>query len=86
MAAVMTLNQEELRVVIAETLAQIAPEADFDDLEDDEDIREALDIDSFDFLNFLIALNERLGVEIPEADYGLVNTLEGVTAYIMSRR
>lgn len=86
MVAVMSLTQEELHVIIAETLAQIAPEADFDDLEGDEDIREALDIDSFDFLNFLIALNERVGVEIPEADYGLVNTLEGVTTYILSRR
>lgn len=45
-------------------------------------IHETLDIDSFDFLKFLIALNEKLGVEIPEADYGKLNTLEDMLRYL----
>ena len=48
----------------------------------DEDVREALDIDSFDFLNFLIGLNEALGVEIPEADYGKLVSLNDITTYL----
>ncbi len=85
MPAVKTYAADELKVLIFETLGQIAPEADFDDLEPDEDIREALDIDSFDFLNFLIGLNESVGVEIPEADYGQVNTLDGLIKYLTAR-
>ena len=48
-------------------------------------MRTALDIDSFDFLNVLIAINEQTGVDIPEADYGLVNTLAGLIAYLEAK-
>jgi acyl carrier protein len=85
MVATKTYTAAELEALSIELLGQIAPEADFDELEADEDIREALDIDSFDFLNFLIALNEKLGVEIPEADYGQLNTMEELIAYLQAR-
>lgn len=85
MPAVKTYTPAELEGIIVEALGQIAPEADFDDLEADEDIREALDIDSFDFLNFLIGLNETLGVEIPEADYGRVNTMQDLKSYLLAK-
>ncbi len=85
MPAVKTYTAADLEKVIVEALSQIAPEADFDDLEADEDLREALDIDSFDFLNFLIGLNEALGVEIPEADYGRVNTMQELTSYLLAK-
>lgn len=85
MLATKTYTDEQLREIIFEVLGEIAPEAEFDELEADEDIREALDIDSFDFLNFLIGLNEQLGVEIPEADYGQLNTLDELIAYLQAR-
>jgi acyl carrier protein len=44
-----------------------------------------LDIDSFDHLNLLIGLNEELGVEIPEADYGQLSTLEDIIRYVAAR-
>lgn len=85
MPAVATYTEEQLREIIVEQLSLIAPEADFDDLEDDEDLREALDIDSFDFLNFLIGLNEQIGVDIPEADYGKLVSMDDLTSYLMAR-
>jgi acyl carrier protein len=80
-----TYSEEQLREIIIDTLSQIAPEADFDDLENDEDVREALDIDSFDFLNFLIGLNEQIGVDIPEADYGKLISMDDLTGYLLAK-
>jgi acyl carrier protein len=77
-----TLSTEELKQIIFKVLGQIAPEADFAKLQPDESIQRALDIDSFDFLNLLIGLNEELGVEIPEADYAQVSTLRGLIDYL----
>jgi acyl carrier protein len=85
MPAVKTYTPDELKEIIFETLGQIAPEAEFDDLEDDEDVREALDIDSFDFLNFLIGLNEQIAVDIPEADYGKLISMDDLIQYLMAR-
>lgn len=84
MTATKTISAAELKQVIFTALGQIAPEADFNQLQPDENIQKALDIDSFDFLNFLITLNEELGVEIPEADYRQVSTLNGLVAYLMA--
>jgi acyl carrier protein len=84
MPATKIMSAEELKPIIFKVLGQIAPEADFGQLQPDENIQSALDIDSFDFLNLLIGLNEEIGVEIPEADYGEVSTLNGLVAYMMA--
>lgn len=85
MIATGTMSAEELKQLIFDVLGQIAPEADFDSLEPGEDMRAALDIDSFDFLNFLIGLNEQVGVEIPEADYGQLVSLDDLVNYLVAR-
>jgi len=79
------MTKEELQQIIFTQLRGLAPEADLEDLRLHDDIREALEIDSFDFLNFLIALNKEVGVEVPEKDYGKVNTLESLTTYLLAR-
>ena len=67
---------------ICEILSAIAPEADFSAVAGGEDLREALDLDSMDFLNFIIALHERTGIDIPEADYPKLRTIDGTVAYL----
>ncbi|MGA2473475.1 MAG: hypothetical protein ABSG39_08265 [Acidimicrobiales bacterium] len=52
-----------------DVLHQVAPEADLEEVGPEEMMAEALDLDSMDFLNFMIGLHERTGVEIPELDY-----------------
>ncbi|MCC6393565.1 MAG: acyl carrier protein [Bryobacterales bacterium] len=79
------MSETEIRQAIFDTLRGIAPEADASSVRPDENLREALDIDSFDFLNLLIGLHKRLGVEIPEADYGRLGTLEGLVQYLASK-
>ena len=66
-------------------LKKIAPEANPEDVAPGENLREALDIDSFDFLNLLIGLHETLGVEIPEGDYGKLTTLNHLVSYLSQR-
>ena len=79
------MNQTEVRDHIFEILHRIAPEADLNRLDPGQSLRESLDIDSFDFLNVLIALHEKFGVEIPESDYRQVSTLNGMIDYLTSK-
>jgi acyl carrier protein len=79
------MTDEEIKETIVRTLAQIAPEADLDEIDPDKNMREELDIDSYDFLNLLIGLNEELGVEIPEADYEQLATLTDIIRYLSRR-
>ena len=65
-------------------LGEIAPEADLASLKPDVSFRDQLDIDSMDFLNFVIALHEALQVDIPEADYPKLDTLDGCVGYVTS--
>jgi acyl carrier protein len=51
----------------------------------DADIREALDIDSMDFRNFVTALHKKLGIDIPERDYPRLVTLAGAVAYLKAK-
>lgn len=76
------MNEHDIRGLTAEVLAGIAPEADLSTVGDDEDLREALDLDSMDFLNFVIGLGQRSGLKIPEADTPRLRTLRGVVAYL----
>jgi acyl carrier protein len=79
------MTESESRVLAAEALAEIAPEADLSSVGDAEDLREALDLDSMDFLNFVIALSQKSGLRIPEADNARLYTLGGLVAYLASR-
>lgn len=79
------MTETELKQLLLEGIGQIAPEANLDELRPDENIREELDIDSFDFLNFLIGINEKLGIEIPEKDYELLTSLEQIIGYLLIR-
>jgi acyl carrier protein len=76
------MNEQDVRRIAAEVLAGIAPEADLTAAGDDEDLREALDLDSMDFLNFVIGLGQRSGVKIPEADTPRLRTMRGLVAYL----
>ncbi len=78
-------SKEEVQEIVLAQLRGLAPEAELADLRAHDDIRETLEIDSFDFLNVLIALNKEVGVEVPERDYGKVSTLEALTSYVLAR-
>ncbi|HVX98146.1 MAG TPA: acyl carrier protein [Polyangia bacterium] len=81
----MSRTAAEVEAIVRDLLASLAPEADLAMLAPDADFRRALDIDSFTFLQFVVGLKERLGIEVPEADYGRVRTLDGCRAYLAAK-
>jgi acyl carrier protein len=85
MTTLQIMTAAQIKEALLAILEDIAPEADFDQIAPGEDVREALDIDSFDFLNVLIALNEQTGVEIPEADYGQLISINDIVTYVLAR-
>jgi acyl carrier protein len=80
------MSDNDLRAAVIEELANIAPEADASTVERDADLRDALDLDSMDFLNFIIALHRRLDVDIPESDYPKLRTIDGAVAYLAAKK
>jgi acyl carrier protein len=79
------MTDAEIRALVLDTLGGIAPEADLAALHDADDLRETLDLDSMDFLNFVTALHERTGIDIPERDYPELTTLGGAVAYVRAQ-
>lgn len=76
------MNEHDVDTAIRRVLHRIAPEADLDSVGPNDDLQETLDLDSMDFLNFVIGLKEETGVEVPESDYPRVSTLAAGTAYL----
>ncbi|PKO82801.1 MAG: phosphopantetheine-binding protein [Betaproteobacteria bacterium HGW-Betaproteobacteria-11] len=79
------MNESEIRTVVLATLLSIAPEAETDELRSERPLRNQVDLDSMDWLNFLLGLHERLKVDIPEADYRKLVTLDDVVAYLKTK-
>jgi acyl carrier protein len=76
----------ETRNLILRLLGEIAPEADLTALQPDVSFRDQLDLDSMDFLNFVVALHKELHIDIPEADYPKYMTLNGCLAQLSAAR
>ena len=79
------MSGTDIRAVLQEELGNIAPEIDLQIVDPSADLREALDIDSMDFLNFVTAIHHRLGVDIPELDYPKLATLDGAVSYLETK-
>jgi len=75
------MTKDEIKQKIIEQIYEIAPELEGETIPENENLQRSLEIDSFDFLSLLTALNDELGVEVPESDYSDVDTLEHMAAY-----
>ncbi len=79
------MTRNDIRAAIIDALSAIAPEGDYAALRADRPLRDQLDIDSFDFLNVVIRLHDKLSVDVPEADYQKLATLDAAIDYLASR-
>ncbi len=77
------MTKDAIKNVIIKQILEIAPEIEEDEIEPDENIQRSLEIDSFDFLKILTAMQEELGVEVPESDYSKVDSVEHMAEYFL---
>lgn len=81
----MSMDRDALRQTALAILRGIAPEVAPDDIAPGVPLRQQVDLDSMDWLNFLIGLHQKLGVNIPEGDYAQLVTLDNVLDYLQAR-
>ena len=79
------MTKDEIRATLLACLSDVAPETSDEEVEDDTDLRDELDLDSMDILRWVQGIHKALGVEIPEEDYGKIETLGDAVEYIAAR-
>jgi len=79
------MTKEQIKATILEIIAQIIPDEDLSNLKGDIPIREQVELDSMDFLDIIMELRKRYGIEVPEGDYMQLATLDGSVAYLEPR-
>lgn len=79
------MKSDDIRQLLFEELGNLAPEADLGTVPPDVDLREALDLDSMDFLNLVMALHKRLAIDIPERDYAELRTIDDAIEYLAAK-
>ena len=75
-------SAEALRATVLQALTAVAPDVDPGVLDPASPFREQFDFDSMDHLNFVIGLHRALGVDVPEADYPQLASLDGCVRYL----
>jgi acyl carrier protein len=80
------MTRDELRQVVVRVLLDVAPEVRADTLDPAASLRDTLDLDSVDFMNFVVGLHAALGVDVPEADYRQLASLDACVAYLAAKR
>lgn len=75
------MTRTDLRARLLDEIVSIAPDLDPETIDDGDRLQEDLELDSMDILNLMVALNDRLGVAIPEADYPKLAAVGAAVAY-----
>jgi acyl carrier protein len=79
------MNEAEIKQVVRDALSNVAPEVDVSGLNPAIDLRDQIDIDSVDFLNFVIGLHKQTNIEIPDSDVAQLTTLNGCVSYLLAK-
>jgi acyl carrier protein len=79
------MDDHDIRAGVIATIREVAPEVEAAELNSARALRQQVDLDSMDWLNVIIGWHKRFGVEIAEADYGKLTTIDAVVAYIAQR-
>jgi acyl carrier protein len=78
------MNERQARDIIFQVLGEIAPEVEPSQVDDSVDLTEQLDLDSMDYLTWMLGINAETGVEIPQRDVSKFLTIDGAVAYLVA--
>lgn len=81
----MAKTKEEVREIVRNIIAEIAPDEDVSILKADVPLREQLDLDSMDFLDIVMELRKQYAIEVPEADYQKLESLDSCADYLVDK-
>ena len=76
------MNSQDIILAVKDIISSIAPDEDLEHLALDVRLREQIELDSMDFLDIVMELRKRYGVQVPEEDYKELATLDGCVAYL----
>jgi acyl carrier protein len=76
------MTSQNVRQIVLDIIADIAPDESVDSIDDQKSLREQLDLDSMDFLDIVMELRKRHKVEVPQEDYPKLATLESCVTYL----
>ena len=76
------MTREEVYVAVKDIIATIAPDEDLSGLDNQERLRDQIDLDSMDFLDIVMELRKLYQVQVPEEDYKELATMDGCVEYL----
>ena len=76
------MTGEDVRQAIISILVDIAPDEDVSAINDEDNLRDQIDLDSMDFLDIVMELRKRFNIEVPEKDYGQLATMASCATYL----
>lgn len=76
------MTHEECKKIVLDIIADIAPDEDVSDIKPDVRLRDQLELDSMDFLDIVMELRKQHGIEVPEADYPQLASLDSCAEYL----
>jgi acyl carrier protein len=76
------MTREEIRAAVVAAIVSVVPEARPNEIQPAVPLRDQLDMDSMDFMNFVVELDERVGVAVPEGDYARLTSVDACVEYL----
>lgn len=76
------MTKDDCKKLVLDIIADIAPDEDLSNVKSDVRLRDQLQLDSMDFLDIVMELRKRYGVQVPEEDYMQLSTLQGCVDYL----
>ena len=76
------MTKDEVKQAVLDIIADIAPDEDLSKLKPEVRLRDQMQLDSMDFLDIVMELRKRHGIEVPEKDYPNLATLDSCADYL----
>jgi acyl carrier protein len=80
-----TLSREDVKKIVLHIISEIAPDEDVSNVKPEVRLRDQLELDSMDFLDIVMELRKKHGIEVPEADYPKLATLDSCADYLLPK-